>query len=258
MSINIKNVSLIFDNIKILENINLLINSGEILSIIGPNGAGKSSLLEVISGDLLPSKGKVFYEDRCLTKFSLEEKARKRSVMSQFSKIAFDFKVKEVIEFGWIEESVEIFSHIFNKLINKVSKLCEIDHLLNRNINSLSGGELKRVQLAKTLVQLYNPSQNREYKYALLDEPLANLDPFYEIKFLKIITDLSKKQGIGVLLIIHDINLAAKFSDKIVLMNHGKIIDYGSPFKVLKPSLLKSIYKLPIKKQSKPFRIFYF
>ena len=75
---------------------------------------------------------------------------------------------------------------------------------------------------------------------------------------MKIITDLSKKQGVGVLLIIHDINLAAKFSDKIVLMNHGKIIDYGSPFKVLKPSLLKSIYKLPIKKQSKPFRIFYF
>ena len=154
--------------------------------------------------------------------------------MGQFSKIAFDFKVKEVIQFGWVENGIEIFSEIFEDIIFKISKLCNVEYLLSRNINSLSGGELKEVQLAKTLVQLYSPSSsNKENKYALLDEPLANLDLFYEIDVLKIIRNVSRDQGLGILLIIHDLNLAAKFSDQIALLHLGEIKDYGKPKKFL-------------------------
>ena len=239
MSIEIKNISLNINNKNILKNINLKVIPGEILSIIGPNGAGKSSLVNLVAGDYLPSKGKIFYDRNDLKTLTLEEKSRKRSVMGQFSRIAFDFKVKEVIQFGWVENGIEIFSNIFEDIILRISKLCNVENLLNRNINSLSGGELKRVQLAKTLVQLYNPSSHiKENKYALLDEPLANLDLFYEIEFLKIIKNISKDQGVGIMLIIHDLNLAAKFSTKLALLHSGEIKDYGKPKNVLKPSIL--------------------
>ncbi len=259
MSIEIKNISLKIDNKKILGNINLKVNSGEILSIVGPNGAGKSSLIDLVSGDRLPSQGRILYDNKDLSKLTLEEKSRMRSVMGQFSKIAFDFKVEEVIQFGWIEQGVEIFSDIFEDEILRISKMCNIEDLLSRNINSLSGGELKRVQLAKTLVQLYTPSsQNKKNKYALLDEPLANLDLYYEIDVLKIVQKVSKEQGVGVLLIIHDLNLAAKFSDKIALLHFGEIKDYGKPKDVLKPSILKKIYNINMKVQKNPFRVFHY
>ncbi len=259
MSIEIKNISLDINNKNILKNINLEVKPGEILSIIGPNGAGKTSLINLVAGDHLPSKGKIFYDKNDLRTLTLEEKSRKRSVMGQFSRIAFDFKVKEVIQFGWVENGIEIFSDIFEDIILRISKLCNVQYLLNRNINSLSGGELKRVQLAKTLLQLYNPhSYNRKNKYALLDEPLANLDLFYEIEVLKIVRNVSRDQGIGIMLIIHDLNLAAKFSNKIALLHSGEIKDYGKPKDVLKPSTLKTIYKMKMKVQKNPFRVFHY
>ena len=259
MSIEIENISLDINNKNILKGISLKVKPGEILSIIGPNGAGKSSLINLVAGDHLPSKGKIFYDKNDLRSLTLEEKSRKRSVMGQFSRIAFDFKVEEVIQFGWVENGIEIFSDIFEDIILRISKLCNVEKLLNRNINSLSGGELKRVQLAKTLVQLYNPSnQNKENKYALLDEPLANLDLFYEIEFLKIIKNVSRNQGVGILLIIHDLNLAAKFSNKIALLNLGEIKDYGKPKDVLKPSILKKIYKMNMKVKKNPFRVIHY
>ncbi len=258
MTINLQNISISLNNKIVLEDINLNVNSGEVLSLIGPNGAGKSSLINVISGDYLPTKGEVIYDGINIKEFTLEEKSRKRSVMSQFSNIAFDYKVKDIIEFGWVENSIEIFSNMFDEIVLKISKLCDVIDLLNRNINTLSGGEIKRVQLAKTLLQLYNPSQKNHNKYAFMDEPLSNLDLFYEIKVLKIIQSIAKSQGIGILLVIHDLNLATKFSDKIALMDKGKLISYGAPEKVMKPKILKSIYKLDIKIQKKPFWINYF
>ena len=259
MSIEIKNISLNINNKNILKNINLEVKSGEILSIIGPNGAGKSTLIDIVSGDYPPSDGNILYDKKDLKMFSLEEKSRKRSVMGQFSKIAFDFTVREVIQFGWVENGIEIFSEIFEDIILKTSRLCNVEYLLGRNINSLSGGELKRVQLAKTLVQLYNPSSNnKENKYALLDEPLANLDLFYEIEVLKIIRRVSRDQGIGIMLIIHDLNLAAKFSNKIALLHLGEIKDFGKPKDVLRPSILKTIYNMNMKVQKNPFRVIHY
>ena len=259
MSIEIKNISLDINKKSILKKINLKVTPGEILSIIGPNGAGKSSLINLVAGDHLPSEGTIFYDRNNLKTLSLEEKSRKRSVMGQFSKIAFDFTVREVIQFGWVENGIEIFSEIFEDIILKISKLCNVEYLLSRNINSLSGGELKRVQLAKTLVQLYNPSsKNKENKYALLDEPLANLDLFYEIEVLKIIRRVSRDQGIGIMLIIHDLNLAAKFSNQIALLHSGEIKDYGKPKDVLRPSILKTIYRMNMKVQRNPFRVIHY
>ena len=121
MSIEIENISLDISNKNILKNINLKVKPGEILSIIGPNGAGKSSLINLVAGDYLPSKGRILFDTKDLRTLSLEEKSRKRSVMGQFSKIAFDFKVKEVIQFGWVENGIEIFSEMFEKIILKIS-----------------------------------------------------------------------------------------------------------------------------------------
>ena len=137
MSIEIKNMSLNIDNKSILKNINLEVIPGEILSIIGPNGAGKSSLINLVAGDYLPSEGIIFYDRNDLRTLSLEEKSRKRSVMGQFSKIAFDFKVKEVIQFSWVENGIEIFSEIFEDIILTRAEHLKLDYCIYKlNLNN--------------------------------------------------------------------------------------------------------------------------
>ena len=191
-----------------------------------------------------------------LTEAALNEQ---RSYFEDLSSDA-GFSLADVnIDTKSIEGSIILRGLKIDDIILKIWKLCNVEYLLSRNINSLSGGELKRVQLAKTLVQLYSPSsKNEENKYALLDEPLANLDLFYEIDVLKIIRNVSREQGLGIMLIIHDLNLAAKFSNKVALLHLGEIKDFGKPKDVLRPSILKMIYNMNMKVEKNPFRVIHY
>ena len=243
MSLILKNISYKAGDVNILNDVSLSVEKGEIVSLVGPNGAGKSTLLNILTGDINPGSGEVFYENFNLNELNILDRSFYRSVMSQSQQIVFDFSVKEIIEMGWLDKGNAQFSEHFDQAVLDISSVCQLDNLLERKFNRLSGGEQRRVHFARTLLQLWRPSDSMDPAYMLLDEPTANLDLYFEIKLMEIIKKKAV-DNVGVFLILHDLNLAAKFSDKIALINKGKIVSYGTPREVLKPNILEEIYNL--------------
>ena len=223
MSIEANSINIDLNGRPILKDVSIKIRQGEVLSVIGPNGAGKSTLLKSLAGDIRPTNGEIYYDKRNINKVNIQERAFTRSVMSQLQTIAFDFSVKEIIEMGWVDRGESTYASEFeNAVINVVTK-CGVKDLINRNFNTLSGGEQRRIHFARTLLQLWRPSDSKDPKYLLLDEPTANLDLTYEVKLLNIVKETAN-EGTGVMLVLHDLNLAAKFSDKIVLIDKGGVV----------------------------------
>ena len=257
MSIKSNNVDITLGGRDILNNISVEIAAGEITTVIGPNGAGKSTLLKALAGDIKPDKGNIFYDCKNLIDINIQERAFTRSVMSQLQPIAFDFSVREIIEMGWIDRGQSDYAEEFENAVMDIVLECGVENLIHRNFNTLSGGEQRRIHFARTLLQLWRPSDAKDPKYLLLDEPTANLDLTYEVKMLNIIKEVSK-EGLGVMLVLHDLNLAAKYSDKIILLSNGKMVKIGSPKDVLKAELLSVIYDIDIKIKEDPFFITYY
>ena len=257
MSIQANSIDINLNNRSILKDVSLSIEQGEILSVIGPNGAGKSTLLKSLAGDIKPSSGQISYDAKNIDDINIQERAFTRSVMSQLQAIAFDFSVKEIIEMGWVSRGESLYASEFEDAVIKVVAKCGVESLINRNFNTLSGGEQRRVHFARTLLQLWRPSNSTDPKYLLLDEPTANLDLTYEVKLLNIVKKASL-EGTGVMLVLHDLNLAAKFSDKIALLNKGSIVKTGTPKEVLSSDILSGIYDIDIKVEEDPLFITYY
>ena len=257
MSLNLKSVSLKLDNRQILKDVSLEINEGEIVSVIGPNGAGKSTLLNVLTGDITPDSGDTIYDNRQLNKISIQERAFTRSVMSQMQTLVFNFNVKDVVEMGWLQRGNSDFSSNFSIAFEAVTKECNVQNLVHRKFNSLSGGEQRRVHFARTLLQLWRPSQSNDPRYLLLDEPTANLDLSSEMLLMNILKARASS-NVGILVILHDLNLASHFADKIAIMKDGEIKAFGMPEEIMTDDFLTSIYEVPIKVKYDPLRIHYY
>ena len=257
MSLNLEKVSLKLDNRQILKDVSLEINEGEIVSVIGPNGAGKSSLLNVLTGDINPDSGEIFYDDKQLKQISIQERAFTRSVMSQMQTLVFNFSVKDVIEMGWLQRGNSDFSNNFSMAFENVTKECNVHNLIHRKFNSLSGGEQRRVHFARTLLQLWRPSESNDPRYLLLDEPTANLDLSSEMLLMNILKKRASL-NVGILVILHDLNLASHFADKIAIIKNGEIMAFGEPEKIMEDAFLTSIYEVPIKVKHDPLRVHYY
>ena len=257
MSLSLKSVSLKLDNRQILKDVSLEINEGEIVSVIGPNGAGKSTLLNVLTGDITPDSGDTIYDNRQLNKISIQERAFTRSVMSQMQTLVFNFNVKDVIEMGWLQRGNSDFSSNFSMAFEAVTTECNVHNLVHRKFNSLSGGEQRRVHFARTLLQLWRPSQSNDPRYLLLDEPTANLDLSSEMLLMNILKARASS-NIGILIILHDLNLASHFADKIAIMKDGEIKAFGKPEEIMTDDFLTSIYEVPIKVKYDPLRVHYY
>ena len=257
MSLNLEKVSLKLDNRQILKDVSLEINEGEIVSVIGPNGAGKSTLLNVFTGDINPDSGEIFYDDKQLKQISIQERAFTRSVMSQMQTLVFNFSVKDVIEMGWLQRGNSDFSNNFSMAFENVTKECNVHNFIHRKFNSLSGGEQRRVHFARTLLQLWRPSESNDPRYLLLDEPTANLDLSSEMLLMNILKKRASL-NVGILVILHDLNLASHFADKIAIIKNGEIMAFGEPEKIMEDTFLTSIYEVPIKVKHDPLRVHYY
>ena len=257
MSLSLKSVSLKLDNRQILKDVSLEINEGEIVSVIGPNGAGKSTLLNVLTGDISPDSGDIIYDNKQLNKISIQERAFTRSVMSQMQTLVFNFNVKDVIEMGWLQRGNSDFSSNFTMAFEAVTSECNVHNLVHRKFNSLSGGEQRRVHFARTLLQLWRPSQSNDPRYLLLDEPTANLDLSSEMLLMNILKARASS-NVGILVILHDLNLASHFADKIAIMKDGEIKAFGKPEEIMTDDFLTSIYEVPIKVKYDPLRVHYY
>ena len=257
MSISIDSVSLNINGTNIIKDISFTMNPGELITILGPNGSGKSTLLRVISGDLLPTKGEVAIDNVPLSNMSFKTQALKRSVMSQSQQILYDYSVQEIIEMGWVDYADNGSVEIIKQKCIKVAEECFVDHLMKRNFNTLSGGEQRRVHFARTLLQIDHQYDSIENRYMFLDEPTANLDLLFELQLIRLLKAKAEK-GIGVLLIIHDLNLASKFSDKIAILKKGKLSAFGEPFEVFKSKTLSDIFGLAMHVDLKTLKVTYY
>ena len=257
MSIQTKSISYEVNEKKILNDISVEINPGEVTTIIGPNGSGKSTLLKIISGDFENITDKVFYDETVLSSISLKRRAQIRSVMSQSQMIMFDYYVKDILSMGWLgfenAENLDVYEKVLEKIVDE----CAIASLMDRKFNVLSGGEQRRVHFARTLIQLNYEEKQSINKYLLLDEPTANLDLRWEVRLMENIKKIAKT-GIGVFLVLHNLDLALNFSDKIALLNKGMLHSFGSVKDVFRDDVLSDVYEIDIKVDTKNFRIKYY
>tara|TARA_B100000945_G_C20313876_1_gene564150 strand:- start:20 stop:778 length:759 start_codon:yes stop_codon:yes gene_type:complete len=240
MSVKVKNLSFEINNKKILNNISFEIQKGEVLTFLGPNGSGKSTIIDLLSGTKKKKKGEIFFDNTEIEKINIKNQSLIRSTMAQSQEIFYDFFVKEIIELGWIQHK----NKNFKDALQKVTKECGIYNLIDVKFNALSGGEQQRIHFARTLIQLYNDYKESN-RYFFLDEPTANLDITHEINLIKIIKEKSK-EGFGVLIALHDLNLAYNFSDRIALLKNGEIKYIGKPSEVITEKKLQEIYNTPI------------
>ena len=243
MSIYSEKISLKYNDKSILEDINIEIKKGMILSILGPNGAGKSSLLNILSGDIESNIGNVFYDNTDIKNISIQERAFIRSVMSQNQPIVFDFSVRDIVEMGWLDKGNIKYSNNINNAIIGVLNDCEIAHLEKRKFNTLSGGEQRRVHFARSLIQLWRESGNKDSRYLMLDEPTSNLDLSHQIKLMNMLKKLAN-DGVGILLILHDLNLAFNFSDYIAIIKNGKLFAFDQPLNIINKNILEDVFEL--------------
>jgi|TARA_B100001093_G_scaffold448531_1_gene454189 iron complex transport system ATP-binding protein len=257
MSISAKSISLNLGGKKILKDISIEVPSGEILSIIGPNGAGKTSLLNVLSGNLNAYNGLVSYNNIPLNNISIQERAYTRAVMSQFQSIAFDYSVRDILEMGWLDYNFERIQEDLISFQQEIIEECDIQNLIDQKFNTLSGGEQRRVHFARALIQLWQPLNTEDQKYLLLDEPFSNLDLVHKVKMMNSIKKRASS-GTGVLMILHDLNLAYSFSDKIVILKNGKLVEKGKTKNMLSAKLLARAYETFISIDDNPINIRYY
>ena len=236
MSLECNDVSLEIGSKQLLSLVSADVRSGSLTVLIGPNGAGKSTLLRVLAGELAPSNGEVLINTQKIRDLKLRDLANIRSVMTQGSEIVFDFTVKEVVLFGWLNQR-EICWDIFDAVVGSSA----IQGLLPRRFNTLSGGEQQRVQFARALLQLHSSSDELTGKYMLLDEPTSNLDIAHGLHMLSLLKQVVS-HGVGATVVLHDLNLAARFADTVMLLHHGKVVRSGSVEHVFNEDIFTDVY----------------
>ena len=217
-----KQVSLQIGKIKLLENISLEIKTGECVALLGANGAGKSTLLKAFSGDLHPSHGSIHLDDKDVFSYKANELALKRAVMSQHQHMNFNFKVSEVVNLGRIPYKTSNTEN--EEICEEVMSLTSSLKFKGRQFLELSGGEKQRVHLARILAQIWG--EDDKNKYLLLDEPTSSMDLIQQQQVFEIVNKV-RNHKIGVLAIVHDLNMASKYADKVLFLKNGKTVDQG-------------------------------
>ncbi|MCY4263970.1 MAG: heme ABC transporter ATP-binding protein [Gammaproteobacteria bacterium] len=249
-------ISYSIDSARLLRDVSLTLSPGEVVAIIGPNGAGKSTFLKVLGGEIQPTDGIVSMEGRNLVSWGRQALARRRSIMPQSSKIAFPFSVFEIVMMGRSPHAVSEESEIDYDIVGAAMARTGVNNLALRNYNTLSGGEQKRVQLARALAQIWTGSKHtlkdsHSDRYLFLDEPVASMDPSHQHETLRIAREFSQ-HNVGVLIILHDINLAAMYADRIAVFNQGELVADGEAVAILDEHLMLEVFGIHVLVQRHP------
>ncbi len=221
----------------LLDDVTIDLRAGEVLALLGPNGAGKSTLLSVLAGEYAPNGGNIEMLGDPLSSWKLKDLSRRRSVMLQDHQLMFPFKTIDVVEMGrapWQRTAADIDDE---EIIIDSMRLADVSHLADRRVPSLSGGERARVSFARTLAT--------RTSVVMLDEPTAALDLKHQEALLQTVSDIAA-QGNAVLVVLHDLNLAAYYADRIALLRDGKLWAIGTPDKVLTAGLVSRVYDTPV------------
>lgn len=229
-----------------LEGVSFTVEAGTILGVIGPNGSGKSTLLRLLLGALRPATGEVIYEGRPVGSWTRRELARAIGVVPQREELAFPLTVRELVAMGryprlraWEREG-----DVDRRAIASALDRCDLAHLADRPLDTLSGGELQRARIARALAQ--------EPRTLVLDEPTAALDIRHEMAIFELLHGLSREEGATIIVVTHNLNLAARYADQLLLLHHGRTAALGPPARTLDRKTLEEVYGWPLELTTHP------
>lgn len=246
--LRINNLSCWIGSRLLFEGLNFGLYAGSITTILGPNGVGKSTLLRAIAGcknSAIKLKGELLLHQQNIADYAWQEMAHWRALMPQKLKLNFPLRVEEAIALGWSAMPLE--GEDAKEILVQLKKELDLETLWGRNLLELSGGEQQRVQLARVLAQLLaarkvKPECNQQL--LLLDEPTASLDLHYQHLFLRKIKALAVDWNLAVLVVLHDVNLAARYADQLLLIGQQKQLAFGKASEVLCPKYIEAAFQL--------------
>lgn len=250
IAISIRNLDYTAGSNHILKNINISFEQGEFIGIIGPNGSGKTTLLRHISAWLKPEKNAVLINERDVLSFSEKELAREMALVAQSSQIEFEFTAMDVVLMGR-SPYISRFQDESRRDLGIARNAMEVTHtwhLKDRTANSLSGGELQRVMIARALAQ--------DTSILLMDEPISHLDIHHQIEILDLVKGLQIEKGLTVVAVLHDLNLAAQYCDELILLHNGEICCSGSAQEVLTQENIYRVYGINVYVMKNPINGF--
>lgn len=241
MTLRCEAVSVVRAGRRLVDRVSIELRSGEMTAILGPNGAGKSTLLRVMAGDIPPDEGWVRLSDRDLGEWSPLELARRRAVLPQLSGLSFPFTVAEVVQLGRHPHG-DADAPSGRKAVERALHIMELDRLRNADYSVLSGGERQRAHAARVLAQVDGASHE---PWVLLDEPTSALDVVHQHQLLQALAQLAA-DGAGVVVVLHDPNLAARYAQALLLLGEGRLLAHGATDEVLVPESLERLYGVPV------------
>ena len=239
MKLRVKGLFFKYNGTDALRDVDLEVNEHEIVSIVGPNASGKTTLLKCINKLLKPYIGTVYMDGSSTAKMNVRELARKVSSVPQISLRSFPFKVFDVVLMGRKPYIKWQLAEEDLKVVEESMKLVGIENLTSKYFDELSGGVMQKVLIAKAITQ--------KPELLILDEPTTHLDIKHQFEILNLIRTLAKSRDIAVLMAIHDLNLAARFSDRICMIKEGRIFASGSPKDVLTLENIREVYDVEVK-----------
>ena len=241
-----------YDGKAVVDQVSFEIPKGKVLSLIGPNGAGKSTVMGMISRLIAKDSGTINFEEKDLSKWNSKELAKKLSILTQHNNIQMKLTVRELVAFGRFPYSGSRLTEEDNAMIEKAIAYMELQEFEDRFIDELSGGQRQRAYIAMVIAQ--------DTEYVLLDEPTNNLDIYHASNMMRTVRRLCDELGKTVILVLHEINYAAFYSDYICAFQDGRIAKFGKVDDVINKQTLSDIYKVDfeiIKVQGKPLSIYY-
>lgn len=251
MEINVRNLKVAYGSKTIVKNFNFDIREGEILTLIGPNGSGKSTLLKAVTGLLPYQSGKVIFDGKSLDQWKSKEISQKIAVLPQVHEAPGDFTVEELIAYGrmphqsWFKTDSPEDREIIEAAMDRTG----VRPFAKRLIRHLSGGELQRVWLAVTLAQ--------KPRILFLDEPTTYLDISYQLEMMSLVRELCDSEGLGIVMVLHDLSQALDISDRVVVISEGKKYDEGKAEEVINCRMMSDVYRVncdivPLKGRQRP------
>jgi len=235
-SIHAENLYYAYDGFRVLTNLSFTVHRGEFFIVIGPNGSGKTTLMRIIAGLLKPDQGNLTVQGQPIYKYKRKDLARRIAFVPQQIPTDFPFIVSDVVLFGRAPHmgTFGLESHEDIAIADQAMVFTEVAHLARRRLDQLSGGECQRVFIARAVCQ--HPD------IIVLDEPTASLDIAHQLRIMDMMEKMREEKNVTVIMVSHDVNLAAMYADTLMLLNRGEIVKNGPPREVLTYETLESVY----------------